>query len=381
MADFYTYRSEVAGKRRKRKLFLALIVLLALLCAGAGFYWFRDNGTPAPQEADSAAAQPTATAESTMAPTAAPTQQPIAEPQRLVQSVDTAVWDKSESVAQTIDTEFLNTDHRMVAVPMLGTVTKDYFNTVTFAGDSIASGLGIYDTGYHNAHYATYVSAGVQTFVNNVSVKNAVTGATETPMETIAASQPDYLYILVGTNNLVVQGSEDSFIAYYERLIDMLREQLNPGVILYIQAIPGVQETVVASKPGLDNQRIATVNDLLANMALRKGCYYVNIREALTNTADGSQIDDYATKDGVHFNAAGYHAWAEYLATHTVWNRRSVYSGENPYYIYGAKRSILYKSPAGCKKHPAGEFFVQLYEKHLDICRTCTKRTGNIRKF
>ena len=89
------------------------------------------------------------------------------------------------------------------------------------------------------------------------------------------------------------------------------------------------------SKPGLDNTRIATVNDLLANMALRKGCYYINIREALTNPADGSQIDDYATKDGVHFNAAGYHAWAEYLATHTVWNRRSVYSGENPYYIYG----------------------------------------------
>ena len=34
MADFYTYRSEVAGKRRKRKLFLALIVLLALLSLG-----------------------------------------------------------------------------------------------------------------------------------------------------------------------------------------------------------------------------------------------------------------------------------------------------------------------------------------------------------
>lgn len=54
----------------------------------------------------------------------------------------------------------------------------------------------------------------------------------------------------------------------------------------------------------------------------------------MRRSAVGS-IDDYATKDGVHFNAAGYHAWAEYLATHTVWNRRSVYSGENPYYIYG----------------------------------------------
>ena len=253
-----------------------------------------------------------------------------------MQAVDTAVWDTSTAVERTIDTEYLNTDHRMVAVPMLGTVTSSYFDTATFAGDSIASGLGIYDTGYKNAHYATYVSAGVQTFVNNVSVKNAVTGATETPMETIVASQPDYLYILVGTNNLVVQGSEESFIAYYERLIDMLREQLNPGVAFYIQSIPGVQEDVVQSKPGLDNARIATANDLLANMALRKGCYFVNVREVLTNPADGSQYDDYATKDGVHFNAAGYQAWADYLATHTVWNRRSQYLGQNPYYIYGA---------------------------------------------
>ena len=340
MADFYTYRSKVAGKRRKRKMFLALIIVLAVVCAGAGLFWFTRGESPLPQAApataESAAAEQTA---ATAAPTPAATpaeETAITEPRRIVQAVDTAAWDKAETVEATVDTEYLNTDHRMVAVPMLGTVTNDYFNTVTFAGDSIASGLGIYDTGYHNAHYATYVSAGVQTFVNDVSVKNAVTGATETPMETIVASRPDYLYILVGTNNLVVQGSEDSFIAYYERLIDMLREQLDPGVTIYIQSIPGVQETVVESKPGLDNQRIATVNDLLANMALRKGCYYINIREALTNPADGSQIDDYATKDGVHFNAAGYRAWAEYLATHTVWNRRSVYSGENPYYIYGA---------------------------------------------
>lgn len=342
MSDFYTYRNEVAGKKRKRSLMLALLIVLAAACAGVGWFWMQRDAQPA--EGEAAAAEPVSTSESTEAESEAPVEaaapaEPVSTgdgPARIVQAVDTAVWDTSTAVERTIDTEYLNTDHRMVAVPMLGTVTSSYFDTVTFAGDSIASGLGIYDTGYKNAHYATYVSAGVQTFVNNVSVKNAVTGATETPMETIVASQPDYLYILVGTNNLVVQGSEESFIAYYERLIDMLREQLNPGVAFYIQSIPGVQEDVVQSKPGLDNARIATANDLLANMALRKGCYYVNIREALTNTADGSQIDDYATKDGVHFNAAGYHAWAEYLATHTVWNRRSVYSGENPYYIYGA---------------------------------------------
>ena len=314
---------------------LVLLVILALVCAAVGWYWQQKDAEPQP--APQVEATPTAaTATPEVAVTPEPTPATGKAPERIVQAVDTAVWDTSTPVTQTIDTEYLNTDHRMIGVPMLGTVTNDYFNTVTFVGDSIASGLGIYQTGLPNAKYATYTSAGVNSFVNNVTMKNAVTGVQETPMEAIVATQPDYVYILVGTNNLVTQGGEESFLAYYERLIDMLREQLNPGVIFYIQAIPGVQETVVQSKPGLDNARIATVNDLLANLALRKGCYFVNIREVLTNPADGSQIDDYQVTDGVHFNAAGYRVWAEYLATHTVWNRRSQYSGQNPYYIYGA---------------------------------------------
>ena len=336
MSDFYTYRNEFSRKRRQRRIVGVLSVLFALACLGAAWYWYQSREpeqTPAPTPTP-AAAEPTRSPETAATP--APTPATGETPERIVQAVDTAVWNTSTPVEQTIDTEYFNTDHRMVGVPMLGTVTDSYFNTVTFVGDSIASGLGLYATGLPNAKYATYISAGVNSFVNNATMTNAVTHVEETPMEAIAATQPDYVYLLVGTNKLVTQGNEDSFIAYYERLIDMLRERLNPGVIFYIQAIPGVQETVVESKPGLDNARIATVNDLLANLALRKGCYFVNIREALTNPADGSQIDDYQVTDGVHFNPAGYRAWAEYLATHTVWNRRSIYSGQNPYYIYGA---------------------------------------------
>lgn len=336
MSDFYTYRNEFSRKRRQRRIVGVLSVLFALACLGAAWYWYQNREpeqTPAPTPTP-AAAEPTRSPETAATP--APTPATGETPERIVQAVDTAVWNTSTPAEQTIDTEYFNTDHRMVGVPMLGTVTDSYFNTVTFVGDSIASGLGLYATGLPNAKYATYISAGVNSFVNNATMTNAVTHVEETPMEAIAATQPDYVYLLVGTNNLVTQGNEDSFIAYYERLIDMLRERLNPGVIFYIQAIPGVQETVVESKPGLDNARIATVNDLLANLALRKGCYFVNIREALTNPADGSQIDDYQVTDGVHFNPAGYRAWAEYLATHTVWNRRSIYSGQNPYYIYGA---------------------------------------------
>ena len=343
MADFYTYRNKVASQRRKRRMMIVLVIVLTVVLAAAGWYNFhpadKQQGEPTPPKSSSealpeSAAEPSPTPEATPQPTpsAAPAS---AEPRRILPAVDTTVWDTSAPVSQTIDDGYFSTDHRMAAVPMLGTVTKDYFNTVTFVGDSIASGLGIYATGYQNAKYATYISAGVDTFVNNVKVKNAVTNEQETPIEAIAASQPDYVYLLVGTNNLVRQGGEENFIAYYERLIDILRENLDPGVIYYIQSIPAVQEDVVNTKPGLDNARIATVNDMLANMALRKGCYFVNIGETLYSLTDGSQKDEYETADGVHFNPSGYRAWADYLASHTIWNRRSIYAGQNPYYIYG----------------------------------------------
>lgn len=67
---------------------------------------------------------------------------------------------------------------------------------------------------------------------------------------------PEALYILFGTNTLV-NGSEDTatkFITYYEKMIDMFHESL-PNVPIYVQSIPGVQEWVKDSKPGLQNDR------------------------------------------------------------------------------------------------------------------------------
>ena len=339
-SDFYPYRKEVKSRRSRKRGVLVVLGLLLILSAVAGGFWFwKGQGTPAsavqatPEEAQ-------ATAEPTPTPTPVPETQATAESagfeaRRLLPEVDTASWDKSEKVEATLNQDYQNTDHRMVALPMLGTVTDDYFNTVTFVGDSLTSGLGIYVTGYQNAHYAAYKNIGPDVIVNNSTVTNAVTGATETPIETIVASQPDYVYLLFGTNTLVQPNNEEKLLAYYEKMIDILRENLDPGVIFYVQSIPGVQEDVVQSHPGLDNARIAAVNDQIANLALRKGCYFVNIREALTNP-DGSMIDEYdANYDGVHFNPDGYQAWSDYLATHTAWNRRSIYIGENPYYIYG----------------------------------------------
>ena len=338
MADYYTYHNENLGRRRKRRAMIALLLVLAALCAAAGYYSFAQREKAVPAMADAAPAQTAAPAPTAASPTPAPTpataETAVYTPARLLPAVDAAAWDTLTPAAATIDTEYRNTEYRMVALPMLGTVSTSYFDTVTFLGDSLTQGLELYDSGIKNAKYCAYKGIGPNSVVNNAACTDEIRHVTEVPLDALAASQPDYVYILFGTNSLVAQGSENGFLAYYEKMIDMMRERLDPGVVFYIQAIPGVQEWVRDNMPGLDNDRIRTVNDSLANLALRKGCYFVNLQEALT-MADGSQIDEFQVKDGIHMQPSGYAAWNAYLSTHTAWNRRSLYRGQNPYYILG----------------------------------------------
>ena len=335
MADYYYYRRKIESQRRRRKAVVALLIVLVLLCAAAGYFWYRGHlpeppATPAESTTpETAASSVAATVETATEETALPY-----SPQRLLPAVENTAWDTSQPVEQTIDFDYLNTDARMVGLPQSGRVTREHFNTATFLGDSITEGMAIYATGFTNAQVRGYRSAGPQIIVNNAVVHDYARNVDEAALDAVVASQPDFLYVLFGTNALVNQGNEDSFIAYYDKMIEILQQNL-PGVAIYIQAIPGVQETVVQTKPGLDNARIQTINNMLANIALTRGCYFVNIQEALTYP-DGSQIDEYQTSDGIHMGPAGYAAWTEYLQTHTAWDRRNQYEGTSPYYILGS---------------------------------------------
>ena len=331
MSDYYNYRNKIERERRRRRAVIALLCVLVLLCAAVGLYWFSRRRQPeeqTPAAVPAAATPEQATPEqATPAPTAAPA------PQRILPAIENAVWDSSQPVEQTIDFEYLNTDSRMVGLPALGRVTRSHFDTVTFLGDSITEGMECYATGYQNAHVLAYRGAGPDSAVNNATIEDKIRKVSEPVFDALVATQPDAIYILFGTNTMVAQNNEDKFIAYYERLIDMIHESM-PGVSIYVQSIPGVQEWVRDTKPGLDNDRLRVVNNLLANMTLRKGCYFVNIAEVL-NGPDGSQIDEYAVQYGIHLQPSAYTAWCDYLATHTAWDRRNRYEGENPLYILG----------------------------------------------
>ena len=312
---------EIASHRRARRaqlrVCLAALITVGLLgAAGAAMELRGRIPTTAPESAP---------AQSEPAQSEAQQQPSPAE------SVNKSAWNVGTPVAQTLDAAHYSPDWRMNALPAVPAVELSYFDTATFVGDSLTQGLELYSTGLPNAHYCAYKSIGPNAIVNKMTLTRA-NGAQEVALDALVASQPDYVYMLLGTNSLVSVGNDDSFIAYYSAMIDMFKEALPEGVIYYVQAIPAVAADVVRTKPGLDNARIQQINCRLAQLAMEKGCYFIDLQEALTGP-DGNQIAEYAARDGIHYNAQGYQAWVDYLRTHTAYNKRNPYVGGNPYKI------------------------------------------------
>ena len=124
------------------------------------------------------------------------------------------------------------------------------------------------------------------------------------------ASQPDYVYLLFSTNTLVQPNNEEKLLAYYEKMIDILRENLDPGVIFYVQSIPGVQEDVVQSHPGLDNARIAANSVVLHEVPPDSTVVGVPGRVVRRN---GEKLDHIHTPDPVRLELDALYARIEKL--------------------------------------------------------------------
>ena len=191
----------------------------------------------------------------------------------------------------------------MIALPAQPMIDISYFDTVTFIGDSITEGLHSYQT--------------------SVFGHSTILG--------IRSMGPDAVYILLGTNSLVNanEQKEQSFLAYYAKMIDMLRERLLPGVKIYIQSIPPVDPSKTTK---LSNEQVERVNNELARIAVEKECYFIDLDEVFADE-NGNMKADYVQADGIHIKKPAYEAWIDYLARHVAYQRRNVYKEPNPLYI------------------------------------------------
>ncbi len=201
------------------------------------------------------------------------------------------------------------------AVPASEMVEEDYFDDALFIGNSLI--VGLQKTVPLNARYFATVGLNVsQVFTKEVI---PLTDGTKTTIDhAIELVDFNKVYLMFGVNELG-WGSITSFIDYYGKLIDRIRE-VNPSALVYVQSVLPVNEEKWAKSPDyqscINNVAVATFNQKIVEMCEDKYAYFVNVAEVLTD--ETGNLFPEATSDGIHIGAAFSTRWVEYLKTHTV---------------------------------------------------------------
>lgn len=198
------------------------------------------------------------------------------------------------------------------AVPGQPRVTSAYFDDAAFVGDSITTGIKLYDI-MSNAD----VFAGVGVSLENILTKQAVTTGdkTMTIPQALDGSNPKKIYIMLGANSL--GGSFDYAIELYGKLVDAILKQ-HPSSLIYIQSVLPINEPIFKTKYSSDitNPRIDEFNARLCDLAAEKGVLYLDLASIFKDDA-GAMPAEY-TPDGIHINSAQYVMWFDYLKEHAV---------------------------------------------------------------
>lgn len=189
-------------------------------------------------------------------------------------------------------------------------VEDTYFDDVVFLGDSRTEGFQLY-SGLGRGTYLHAVGATVE----SVFTKAVETERGKMPLlDALAETECGKIYVMLGVNELGWNGT-DIFRTQCGRMIDRIRED-HPDAELVLQSIIPVSAKQEAKGSYVNNTRIAAYNEVLQELAAEKGCFYVNVAEAVVDE-DGFLRADW-NFDGVHLNVAGCQAWLEYLRTHAV---------------------------------------------------------------
>ena len=133
-------------------------------------------------------------------------------------------------------------------------------------------------------------------------------------VEAAADLDPAKIYIMLGSNGVAFLNFDD-IIGWYGELIDALQAD-HPDAEIYVQSILPVTADKHLEQELLTNERITELNGMIAEMAAEKGCFYLNVSEAVAD--ENGCLPDELSADGMHFGVSTYRVWLDYLLTHTV---------------------------------------------------------------
>lgn len=172
-------------------------------------------------------------------------------------------------------------------------IDEEYFSKTLFIGDSITEGIKAY---------------GLLDDTNVLAVKGLTVLKAEKEIGAIAKRNPERIYILLGSNDLLYGMDSEKFSSEYIEFVQLIKDKL-PETKIYIQSIFPVSKEVEGKKPMLSNPRIDEFNRELKKAAEQQGIGYIDISQLLKDDS-GIMNKDY-TSDGIHVKYKFYSIWLD----------------------------------------------------------------------
>ena len=184
---------------------------------------------------------------------------------------------------------------------------REFGNNVAFIGDSRTQAFLMY-AGLKDVQYYTNICLMVDTAITKKFITND-NGEKITILEDLATKNIDTIYIMLGINELGWIYN-DIFIKDYENLIDKILE-VKPNCEIIVQSIIPVTKTKSEGDNIYNNDKITEYNNLIKDMANRKGIKYIDLCTVLADKS--GNLPKEASTDGIHLNKEYCQKWLKYL--------------------------------------------------------------------
>lgn len=184
---------------------------------------------------------------------------------------------------------------------------REFGNNVAFIGDSRTQAFLMY-AGLKDVRDYTNIGLMVDTALTKKFITND-NGEKITILEDLATKNIDTLYIMLGINELGWIYN-DIFIKDYENLIDKILE-VRPNCEIIVQSIIPVTKTKSEGDSIYNNDKITEYNNLIKDMAKRKGINYIDLCPVLADKS--GNLPEEASTDGIHLNKEYCQKWFKCL--------------------------------------------------------------------
>ena len=164
---------------------------------------------------------------------------------------------------------------------------------IVFAGDSITDKYDL--NKFYSYQNKLIINSGISGY-KTLSIINRHDNLIE-------QHDPDKLFLMIGTNDLTTDRTNDEIVSNIEEIVAMT-EKSNPKTKIYIESIYPVNRSLRGKDEKRYNKDIKYINSKLKTYCEKNKLTYIDVYSLLEDE-EGNLKEEY-TKDGLHLNDKGY---------------------------------------------------------------------------